>query len=90
MEVELDRVPVGEKMRGDNILFSESNSRFLVEVAEKHRERFEEVMKDSVFALIGRTVEGEELKITSGEKLLISSDLEDLKAAWQRTLGGAL
>lgn len=90
MEVELDRVPVGEKMRGDNILFSESNSRFLVEVAEKHRERFEEVMKDSVFALIGRTVEGEELKITSGEKLLISSDLEDLKAAWQRTLGGVL
>ena len=46
-----ESVPLGEKIdRDDFILFSESNSRFLVEVAPENKAAFEKMMKGVVFA----------------------------------------
>jgi len=44
-ELDLKKVPADLLRRDDFALFSESNSRFLVEVAEKDRENFESLMK---------------------------------------------
>ena len=86
VELNLDKVPVSEGMRPDHILFSESNSRFLVEVQGNDKSNFEAIMNDSVFAKIGKTTKEKELKIGSKERAIISSDLASLKQAWQGTL----
>jgi phosphoribosylformylglycinamidine synthase len=86
MEIELNRVPVSKEMREDYVLFSESNSRFLVEVAKEDRERFEDCMKGSVISEIGKTTRTKELRIYGAKGLLISSDLKILKKSWQATL----
>ena len=54
IELDLQKVPrTKEVSRNDFVLFSESNSRFLVEVTEKHKEAFEALMKDVDCAEIG-------------------------------------
>jgi len=44
-EIDLSKVPLGESIeRNDFILFSESNSRFIVEVKPQYQERFEKFL----------------------------------------------
>jgi len=51
MTVNLKNVPLAESIeRDDFILFSESNSRFLVEVAPADKEEFEKMMSGVAFA----------------------------------------
>ena len=86
VEARLDKVPVGGKMRDDHIIFSESNSRFLVEITKDSQDRFEDIMSDKVFARIGQTISDEELRVSGSKGQLISSDLGVLKESWQETL----
>ncbi|MGD2141942.1 MAG: phosphoribosylformylglycinamidine synthase subunit PurL, partial [Candidatus Bathyarchaeota archaeon] len=53
LELNISKIPVSEEMRDDYLLFSESNGRFLVEVAGDRCDEFEELMGDSPFARIG-------------------------------------
>lgn len=85
MELNLDKVLM-PRMREDYALFSESNSRLLVEVDEKKAGEFEECMKGSVFAGIGRTTKERELVINGEKGVLVRAGLQSLKEAWQRTL----
>jgi phosphoribosylformylglycinamidine (FGAM) synthase-like enzyme len=68
-------------------LFSESNSRFLVEVADKSKAEFEAFMKGKLCALIGKVTQNSKLKI-KGIKggTVIDVAVGDLRAAWKRTL----
>jgi len=85
--VQLKKVPLGETIgRDDFILFSESNSRFLVEVAPEQKDEFERVMSGTCLAVIGRVTGGDlEVRGTNGDKV-VSTSLAELKAAWQRPL----
>ncbi|MDZ4230264.1 MAG: AIR synthase-related protein, partial [Dehalococcoidales bacterium] len=85
---DLKAVPLGEPMdRDDFLLFSESNSRFLVEVAPENKEEFEKTLSGTPFAAIGRTTDTERLEIygLSGRKI-VDASLAELKEAWQRPL----
>ncbi len=89
IKLELDKVPLGEAInRNDNILFSESNTRFLVEVSPQDKERFEEAMKGIEFAAIGQVTKGKRLEVygLKGKKV-VSAPLAELKEAWQKPLG---
>ncbi len=67
-------------------LFSESNSRFLVEVPEDHTTKFESFLVNAVVASIGSVTGNDRLVIEDGSgKPLINSTLESLKQAWQGT-----
>ncbi len=86
--LDLNKVPLGEFIdRNDTILFSESNTRFLVEVAPEDAKRFEEAMGENVCAAIGKFTEDDKLQIygIKGEKV-ISTPLSELKEAWQKPL----
>jgi phosphoribosylformylglycinamidine synthase len=75
--------------RNDFILFSESNSRFLVEVDEKHREDFEDLMKNSPFALVGRVRKEPFFTVHNVKhKELVEVNLASLRKAWKSTFGG--
>ncbi|HLY09693.1 MAG TPA: AIR synthase-related protein, partial [Planctomycetota bacterium] len=69
-------------------LFSESASRFLVEVTPANRKAFEAVMdRGPVFAAeIGKVVADPTLTLAARDRLLVEESLRDLKDAWQKTL----
>ena len=84
----LKSVPLGEHIdRDDFILFSESNSRFLVEVAPESKDEFKEVMKGISLAAIGQVTNSEVLEIhgLDGRQILVKSLIE-LKEAWQKPI----
>jgi phosphoribosylformylglycinamidine synthase len=88
MELHLDKVPLGEPLeRDDLILFSESNTRFLVEVSPQQAQQFEETMAHVSFAEIGRVTAGGQIEIygLSGDPVL-SAGIDELKEAWQKPL----
>ncbi|MCF6289805.1 MAG: AIR synthase-related protein [Desulfobacterales bacterium] len=87
MEVDLARVPCREIDRDDILLFSESQSRFVVTVAPDRAPDFEQTMAATGWARIGRVVAEPHFSCTglSGEEVLNQS-IGDLKIAWQQTL----
>jgi phosphoribosylformylglycinamidine synthase len=88
VSIGLDKVPLGETVdRDDYILFSESNTRFLVEVAPADKEKFEKMMAGITAAEIGRVTEAETFEVygRDGNKVL-SAAVTELKEAWQKPL----
>ena len=74
--------------RNDFILFSESNSRFLVEVDEKHQEDFESLMKNSPFAMVGKVKREPYLTVHDvKDNKLVEVELQKLRKAWKNTFG---
>ena len=74
-------------------LFSETNSRFVVEVPEEKSSAFEALFNDSnvVIGRIGKVTEAPRLKIVGdGDSVLVDSDVFELKRLWQKPfdLGG--
>ena len=89
LTLHLDKVPLAEVItRSDSILFAESNSRFLVEIAPADKEGFEQAMKGVTFAAIGEVNSGDKLEVygTNGKKI-VNAPLTELKEAWQKPLG---
>jgi phosphoribosylformylglycinamidine (FGAM) synthase-like enzyme len=89
MIIHLDKVPLGENIaRNDSILFSESNTRFLVEVTPEDKERFEKAMKGIDLAAVGEVTKGDKLEVygVNGKKI-VAAPLAELKEAWQKPLG---
>jgi phosphoribosylformylglycinamidine synthase II len=88
MVIHLGQVPLGEAInRDDYVLFSESNTRFLVEVAPGDRQQFESIMAGIDFAAIGQVTSRERLEVygLDGE-IVLSALIAELKEAWQRPL----
>jgi phosphoribosylformylglycinamidine synthase II len=86
--VALRNIPrTNDVSRDDIALFSESNSRFVVEVHPKRADDFEEIMSQSPFAHIGEVKNNGKLLVRSlhGE-ILINEKIANLKESWQKTL----
>jgi phosphoribosylformylglycinamidine synthase II len=87
----LRKVPKPTKVkRTDFILFSESNSRFLVEVLEKRRKEFEELLGISDFSMIGKVKKEPYLSVYGlKDDRIIEANLAELRGSWKNTLGGS-
>ncbi|MBX3415052.1 MAG: phosphoribosylformylglycinamidine synthase subunit PurL [Pirellulales bacterium] len=92
-EIELDRVlhdmPPSE-LADATLLFSESNSRFLCEVAPEQAAAFEGALGQVPLAKIGQVTETGRVQVcglaSTGGKLVIDEDIAALKEAWQAPL----
>ncbi len=86
--IHLGQVPLGEVIdRADYVLFSESNTRFLVEVAHEDRQQFEDMMAGVDFAAIGQVTDKEKLEVYGlNNEIVLSALIAELKEAWQRPL----
>jgi len=72
--------------RTDAQLFSESNSRYIVEVEPDKYDAFAKLMLNLPFGQIGKVTEGKKLIIKSEDgRNVIESDIDSLKRAWQKT-----
>jgi phosphoribosylformylglycinamidine synthase II len=86
-ELDLSLVPIDAKLEGTEILFSESNSRFLVEVSSENKVEFEKVMKGSPASLAGVVTVGKRMLVKDGnDRYLIDEKIGPLRQAWKSGL----
>ena len=87
-EISLQKMPkTDDVIRNDISLFSESNSRFIVEVAPNAKIAFEEKMENIPFAAIGRVRDDKNLAVFGLDgNIIIEEKIENLKESWQKTL----
>ena len=81
-------MPLSEAIdRDDFILFSESNSRFLAEIAPDNKAEFESIMGEAACACIGKVTSADALEIygLKGDRVL-STTVDKLQKAWQKPL----
>ncbi|MCD6388153.1 MAG: phosphoribosylformylglycinamidine synthase, partial [Desulfobulbaceae bacterium] len=87
LEFDLREIPAHDIDREDVLLFSESQSRFVVTVAPDKAGDFEKTMADTGWAKIGKiTAEPVMRGIGFSGETVLSEPLAELKQAWQQTL----
>jgi phosphoribosylformylglycinamidine synthase len=90
VEADLTTIPTegvsDDAGRSRALLFSESNSRFVIEVPAGREAEFEAALADAPRARIGRVVEGPRVTIATHGAPRIDVDLATLKRAWQTPL----
>ncbi len=86
--VNVGSIPIGERIsRDDYLLFSQSNSRFLVEVSLQDQAAYEETMKDITQACIGQVTDSMTLDVYGLQgKKIVGATIDELREAWQRPL----
>jgi phosphoribosylformylglycinamidine synthase len=73
-------------IRADTQLFSESNSRYIVEVRPEDFDAFAKLMLNLPFGNIGRVTKDRILTVKSASgRIVIDADIDMLKKAWQKT-----
>lgn len=88
MHLNLAPVPTTSEIASNEVLlFSESNSRFLVEVEPQHRETYETCMADVPIGCLG-TVTKEPAFVVNGRHgcRIVETSIDVLKSAWQAPL----
>jgi len=86
IEADLRGLPVSDDcVKTEAMLFSESNSRYLVEVQPENFDVFAKLMLNIPFGQLGEVIEDRKLLIHDvQQKTVIDADLETLKQAWQK------
>lgn len=84
--IHLANIPAGDTdMRDDEILFSESQSRFILEVNPKNKTKVEKLLKSVPHACIGEVSSSKQLKIFGfNDKLIVNADSNELKEVWRK------
>ncbi len=87
MEINLSKVPQSGLNRNDFLLFSESQSRFVVTIDPKKKKSFETVLGDAIYGEIGVVTDEEIFRFIGIHGMtVVEAKIYDLKEAWQRPL----
>jgi phosphoribosylformylglycinamidine synthase len=88
IEADLRGVPASEDcVKTEALLFSESNSRYLVEIEPQHFDAFAKLLLNIPFGQVGEVISDKKLLIHDrSQNTVIDKDLESLKKAWQKPL----
>ena len=88
MSLNLNDIPTGEEITADDyLLFSESNSRFLVEMEPQHQQDYENHMSSVPIGCLGTVIDTSEFVIKgTASHLIVETSIDVLKSAWQTPL----
>jgi len=87
MEINLKNVPYSGLNRNDLLLFSESQSRFVVTLDPSKKKAFEALLGDAIYGETGVVSDDEIFRIIGLHgKTIIEANIYDLKEAWQKPL----
>jgi phosphoribosylformylglycinamidine synthase len=83
----VDISKINHNLRDDYILFSESNSRWILEVKKQYEKEFETILnkQNTPFIKLGTTC-GDQLLINKGNSNLISLDIETVRDIWKNAI----
>ncbi len=84
VKIELDNVITNSTISPGEILFSESASRFIIEVKPENQNKFEKEVKDIPVSLIGKTTSDEIVEFLFDKKRVIYEKLSELYRIWRR------
>ncbi len=84
VEIDVGRIPYEGPFRPDYVLFSESNTRFIVEVPEENISKVLDILRDVPHSIIGRVIDEPRLVIENGEKIIADIDVKYLDSAWRK------
>ncbi|MCH1441606.1 MAG: phosphoribosylformylglycinamidine synthase subunit PurL, partial [Rubripirellula sp.] len=84
----IDISQVAAELNATQLLFSESNTRFLVETTPANADEFQQLLQsaDVPVRRLGTIENSEQLIVTSNERVVMEVNLEDAKAAWKKPL----
>tara|TARA_R110002096_G_scaffold27094_8_gene83206 strand:- start:5689 stop:8139 length:2451 start_codon:yes stop_codon:yes gene_type:complete len=87
LEIDLSSLPMDDDASQAAILFGESPSRLVIEIAPENLEKVAALFEGTPFAPIGRAAgEHANLKVTQGSEVLIDEPLDELKSLWKNGL----
>ncbi len=87
MTVDLRKVPTEGVERDDFLLFSESQSRFVVTVCPEARDAFDRIFSGQAYAPVGTVRQDDRFELTGlGGKTIVQTYIQSLKEAWQSPL----
>jgi phosphoribosylformylglycinamidine synthase len=84
LDLNIDAVSSAPKMREDVALFSESNSRFLIEAEPRSRARFERLMRGVPRAIVGRIKGDGRFLVRKRDRPLVDVSVEELRSVWKQ------
>ena len=87
MTIDLSKVPGNKNLtREDYLLFSESQSRFVVTVDQAKRKEFEAIFKGTQFGLVGKVTKNPDFIIKNFEgKNYVHTSIEELSSHYKKT-----
>lgn len=89
MRINLKKILNNKLSKNYEILFSESPSRFVITVSTENKKRIERIFSGMPCKEIGLVTEKRNLEIIGlDENVIINENIEDLKNAWKKPLGG--
>ena len=86
LEINLDQTNAKNNLRSDVLLFSESQSRFVLTIKKQDREEFETLMSGDVCCCLGEVTENQDLRISLKGNQLLQENIEVLCDSWKKTL----
>ncbi len=87
VEIDLAKIPVEGKLSAQEVLFSESNSRFVLTASPKNAAKIAELLKGIPFAKVGVTTDGKAMKL-NGLGASVEIRVEKLVESYKATLAG--
>ena len=85
--VSVDVSKVGKNLRPDFKIFSESNTRWVVEIKKEKQKDFEKILKNKkVFYVLIGEVKGKSLVIKDDKKNVIELDIKTLGESWKNAI----
>jgi phosphoribosylformylglycinamidine synthase len=87
MEIDLGKVPYSGSKRNDFLLFSETQSRFVVTLDPSKKKTWEGLFGDTTYGEIGVASDDDIFRVIGLDgKKIIEASIYDLKEAWQKPL----
>ena len=85
--VEIDITKIGDDLRSDFKLFSESNTRWIVEIKKDKQKSFENLLRKNKtpYHLLGK-VTGKKIVIKDNGKTLVDQKIENLRDIWKNSI----
>ena len=88
LEIDLERVPAGAALDPTVLLFSESNSRFVVTCAPEDTAALEAAFEGLPAARVGTVTDEGSLRVSHGGTEIATLDADVIASAFQQTLRG--
>jgi phosphoribosylformylglycinamidine synthase len=89
VEVDLAAASTAANLPSTQLLFSETNSRFLIEVEPERKSQFESGFEGLAVVRIGQVTEGPQVIVRNGEQQLVDLPWSELFQAWHAPLDWA-
>ncbi len=86
--IEADLTDIGN-LRSDFKLFSESNTRWVVEIKNGDEKDFEKLFYGLNIYKIGKVLDGNDFKVYDGNRLLVNQTIDKIRRHWQMFPKGA-